>query len=211
MAMAFDELNSLSKKRIEYSQYFGEMELSEEEKRKRIKLAEELEFIFLAWFEWISEQELESLDSDAMHQRIDVSYCEHIKTYIGKREIPTQINEYVANITLDITESTLTHLDDEYYLSDERASVIAANEANVIGNYRQQVEAIKQGYKYKVWNTMRDDRVRHTHVVLDAKKIGIFESFDVGLCQMMYPKDASLGATAEEIVNCRCSLSYSKD
>ena len=45
----------------------------------------------------------------------------------------------------------------------------------------------------------------------DDTKIGIFERFNVGNMQMMFPRDVSLGAGPEEIVNCRCSLRYSKD
>ena len=62
-------------------------------------------------------------------------------------------------------------------------------------------------------DNFKDGRVRHTHIRLDEQKIGIFEHFDVGKTQMMFPRDTSLGADAfpEEIINCRCSLRYTKD
>ena len=50
--LAFDELNSLlaNKRSMPFGQYFGEMELSDEEIQNRIELAEKLEDGFLFVF-----------------------------------------------------------------------------------------------------------------------------------------------------------------
>lgn len=53
MGIPFDELNQLSqldklkRKSMDYEEYFGEMDLEEEEKEERISLAEKMEIIFL--------------------------------------------------------------------------------------------------------------------------------------------------------------------
>ena len=196
-----DELNVVEAP-ISYEQYFGEMEISEKEKQDRIKLAYEFEDYLLALFLILATEERER---EEYYQQADEEYCQIATKYMGVKETPVYINDYAAEITMSIVDTTLDNIDVDYYLSEERAKSIAANEANSIGNYREQVEMVKRGYKFK------DDRVRHTHVKVDNTKIGIFERFNVGNMQMMFPRDVSLGAGPEEIVNCRCSLRYSKD
>lgn len=200
-----DELNIAS-----YEQYFGEMELSEKEKKDRIQLAHKFEDAFLLLFA-MAVQEDENADS--CYQYIDDKYCQIATKYMDIKETPAYITEYAARATKSIVDTTLNNIDSEYYLSKDRAMLLAANEANSVGNYREQVEMVKQGYRFKTWCTMKDGRVRHTHIRLDEQKIGIFEHFDVGKTQMMFPRDTSLGADAflEEIINCRCSLRYTKD
>lgn len=184
------------------------MEISEKEKQDRIKLAYEFEDYLLALFLILATEERER---EEYYQQADEEYCQIATKYMGVKETPVYINDYAAEITMSIVDTTLDNIDVDYYLSEERAKSIAANEANSIGNYREQVEMVKRGYKFKEWRTMKDDRVRHTHVKVDNTKIGIFERFNVGNMQMMFPRDVSLGAGPEEIVNCRCSLRYSKD
>lgn len=200
-----DELNIVS-----YEQYFGEMELSEKEKNDRIQLAHKFEEAFLLLFAMIVQ---EDENADSCYQYIDDRYCQIATKYMGVKATPAYIVEYAAQVTRSIVDTTLENIDSEYYLSEDRAMLLAANEANSIGNYREQVEMVKQGYRFKTWRTMKDSRVRHTHIKLGEQKIGIFEHFNVGKAQMMFPRDTSLGANAfpEEIINCRCSLRYTKD
>lgn len=47
MAREIDELNELGSQIIDYEEYFGEMELTDEEKEKRIELARQFEVLFL--------------------------------------------------------------------------------------------------------------------------------------------------------------------
>jgi len=61
-----------------------------------------------------------------------------------------------------------------------------------------------QGYKKKMWVSQRDGDVRHSHFVADSQVVGIDENFIVGIDQLMYPGDPI--ASAEEIINCRCTL-----
>ena len=204
-----DELNIVDEP-IPYEQYFGEMEISNKEKKDREELAEELETIFIMLFAMAA---MEDEDSESCYQYLDDRYCRIATKYMGAKETPAYISEYAAQITKSIVDTTMENADTEYYLSKDRAMYLAANEANSIGNYREQVGMIKKGYRYKIWRTMKDSRVRHTHILLDEKKVGIFEHFEVGDTQMMFPKDTSLGADKhpEEIINCRCSLRYTKD
>jgi len=63
--------------------------------------------------------------------------------------------------------------------------------------------------KYKTWNTILDGRERITHNIADGQMQPIMMPFEVGSSLLMYPKDMSLDASLEEIINCRCSVSFS--
>ncbi len=62
----------------------------------------------------------------------------------------------------------------------------------------------------KFWDSAGDKRTRHTHLELESryKRIGgipLDEPFvSSSGARMLYPGDTSLGAGADEIVNCRC-------
>lgn len=65
------------------------------------------------------------------------------------------------------------------------------------------------GVAMKIWNTQRDDRVRHpprdkaNHVVLDLQQVPMTARFSNGL---MYPGEPS--APPAEIIECRCWLTF---
>lgn len=199
-----DELNVLNRRSIDYEEYFGEMELTEEEKKDRIYLAEMLEIIFLFYFLLLGEKQKEDYV-----QMIYEKYLSVAMNFLKLKEIPSYLEKYAIEFAENIVSVTNENISDEYYTSKDRAMFIAENEANTIGNYRQQVEAIKSGMRYKTWKTKNDFKVRHTHKEVNEKMICIFDAFKVGDSEMMFPKDESLGASAQEIVNCRCVVHYS--
>lgn len=199
-----DELHT---EKIVYETYFGEMEISDEEKKERLELAKELEPIFISFFYTFLEARED--DGDFL-QSLSVEYEKVALKFLKVREPPAYIKKYSKQITEDIIRTTIENKDTPYFTSIDRAMNIAANEANTIGNYREYTRMVKQGYKYKTWITMRDDKVRHTHAEANGYKVGIFDSFHIGASEMSFPRDYSLGAGAEEIVNCRCSLKYTK-
>ena len=191
--------------KIVYETYFGEMEISDEEKKERLELAKELEPISF-FYAFLEQGESEG----DFIQGISAEYEKAALKFLKVREPPAYIKEYSEKITEDIIRTTIENKDTPYFTSVERAMNIAANEANTIGNYREYTRMVKQGYKYKTWITMNDDKVRHTHAEANGYKVGIFDSFQIGASEMSFPRDYSLGASAEEIVNCRCSLKYTK-
>lgn len=199
-----DELHT---EKIVYETYFGEMEISDEEKKERLELAKELEPIFISFFYAFLES---GEGEEDFIQSLSAEYEKSALKFLKVREPPAYIKEYSEKITEDIIRTTIENKDTPYFTSVERAMNIAANEANTIGNYREYTRMVKQGYKYKTWITMNDDKVRHTHAESNGYKIGIFDSFQIGASEMSFPRDYSLGASAEEIVNCRCSLKYTK-
>lgn len=93
--------------------------------------------------------------------------------------------------------------------SQAKAIEVAQNEANSIFNCMEYADAVAKGYTKKTWITEGDRRVRPTHEDVDMETIDIDMTFQVGDSLMMFPKDTSMGASAKEIVNCRCSIRYS--
>lgn len=196
-----DEINIIGRS-MPYEDYFGDMDLTEKEKKERTELAEKFEILFLFLFLAYTKEQSQDLSSVLQAKYKDIS-----TEFIGKEKPTTYIEEYSKQIIDDVIRATNDNIDDPYYTSNDRAMYIAENEANAIANYRQQIEAVKSGKKYKTWLTMNDEKVRHTHKEIDSLKIPIFEAFQVGNSKMMFPKDSN--GNPEETVNCRCVLEYS--
>ena len=206
----FEELNNIevSKPRsIPYEEYFGEMDLSDEQKEKRISFAEQMDDVMLfifALFTVYRSYEMEPSYSFIVNELVD-----EYKLVAGNyTEIDKHLNDYIEEFSNNIVETTIKNQSDPYYMSDDRASYVAENEANTTLNYVQFQEAIKSGKTQKEWVDMRDRRERKSHLKVGGTKIPIRDAFVVGNSLMMFPKDDSLGAEASEIINCRCSVKY---
>lgn len=201
MLSIFDALSG-EKISIPYEEYFGEMDLTDGEKEERIKLAKEFEVLFLFLLMNYKKEQ-----SNEVKKMLQDKYKDIATAFIDAEKPSSYIEEYSKQIIEDTIRVTNDNIDDPYYTSWDRAMFIAENEANGIGNYRQQLEAVKSGKKYKTWLTMKDKKVRHTHKEIDNLKIPIFEAFQVGNSKMMFPKDSN--GEAKEIIGCRCVLEYS--
>ncbi|MCK5617720.1 hypothetical protein KAR91_88465 [Candidatus Pacearchaeota archaeon] len=60
----------------------------------------------------------------------------------------------------------------------------------------------------KVWDAILDDRTRPAHVSADGQVRGMGVPFIVAGEMLKVPGDTSLGASAGNIINCRCSARY---
>jgi len=58
----------------------------------------------------------------------------------------------------------------------------------------------------KIWIATPDDRTRDTHAQVDGDVVDKYESFKVGDVFMESPGD--LSAPPEEVINCRCTMSW---
>lgn len=208
----FDEINKLGepykKRAIPYDEYFGEMELTEEQKKERISFSEETEdFIKFILALILVMSDFGGIDEDYLTETLTTSYLGVIGAYTG---IDEYLETYAAEFSKDFIGTTLENIEDVWYLSDDRAMFDAENEANTILNYKEYMMAIASGYTQKEWRTFRDSRVRKTHRKLDGKTIGIKDLFFVGESLMRFPKDQSLNAKLTEICGCRCTIHYIK-
>ena len=79
------------------------------------------------------------------------------------------------------------------------AQVLTGQSPSVTGGSPRDVQVSKE------WVSMGDEVVRNAHVLADSQEKNLNQAFNVGGEQLRWPGDSSLGASAGNIINCRCS------
>jgi len=124
-----------------------------------------------------------------------------------------QIRDILAEATEegDSVQEIARSLDD-LYLDDiipNRSMTIARTEVGNAANFASHEAATQLGVPMKkTWNTLGDAFVRDTHADADGQTVKDEEPFEVGEDQLLWPGDISLGAGPEEVINCRCFLTW---
>lgn len=206
--LSFDELNALvtNERSLPYETYFGEMTLPEEEKAERIKMAEDLEEVFITTMIWLfTLEQANNTNYEPVRQRMEDDYMEVLRKCV---EVDNYLKTYVKSFSYDVIDSTKKHKNDPYYYSLDRARFMAENEVNTAINHARYIEAVNAGKTMKRWKSIIDDVTRKDHIEVNGKYIPIGQAFHVGDSWMLFPKDTSLGASANQIVNCRCAVIY---
>lgn len=196
-----------------YKKYFGEMPITETQKRERIEAAERFQRTFEEVFLLIEEARrgaLQGFDAlNVLYTSISMIRDGYIDILPDEMIDTDFASIYVNQFANDVVRVTYDQIDDPYFLSEDRAMFIAENEANTMYEDADYILALKEGMTRKKWVTMQDRRVRDTHREVEGVTIPIDEFFQVGNAQMLYPKDVINGGEyPEEIVNCRCSCIY---
>lgn len=213
---SYDELNIRPNNRRSepYKEYFSKMSISDKEKQERIAFSEQMEEVVLYILALI-ETTIESGETNREYIQTQF-YDKYLDVIASYMLIDTYIKRYALGVTKQIIDATFERfsaedksITDDYYLSNDRAMFISECEANSILNYRQYSKALKSGKTKKTWIDVGDKRERKTHLEVGGTTIPINEPFSVGDSLLMFPTDHSLGASADEIVNCRCSIQYS--
>ena len=213
--LSFDELNKLyeeeheeNERSMPFDQFFGEMGLSKEQTRKRTETAEDImAFILLAFREMYQEV----VDGEYGEYNPTETISENYKTMLTRMHIRlTALFEAIhADVAAaDIVAATMNHADDPYFFSKDRARLIAENESNFIWGDSEFQNAVLTGKTRKRWVAMMDRRTRETHRIANGQVMPILEPFQVGDSLLQFPTDTSLGASANEVVNCRCWCVY---
>lgn len=192
---------------IPYDEYFGDMELTEEEKKDRKNFAESMEEVMLFIFALFSVMKQYGYQNNSFIIReLRERYSETILKFM---HLDDYLKKYVEKFSRETIEITIKHEDETYYTSDDRAMFIGENESHFAFSHKEFSDAVKAGKTKKQWMDIRDDRERKTHREVGRTILPINKPFLVGNSKMMHPKDAeTYGASAEEIVNCRCSARY---
>lgn len=130
--------------------------------------------------------------------------------YAGENEFDTArtedlINEFIAGETMQ--ERVVRYLDNG---DIDKVITVAQTEFHRLfttgANDRAREIADTGRVVLKKWNTMLDDKVRDTHQVLEGEAIALDEYFTTYDGDMaLYPGDFE---SAENNVNCRCTLTY---
>lgn len=92
-------------------------------------------------------------------------------------------------------------------------AITAFNEAREEA-FRQAADtgAISPKNVKKVWSSTGDGRTRESHSALNGKEVGLNDPFDSPTgAKMLHPGDTSLGAGGEDVINCRCMVTYRVD
>ena len=206
--MSFDELNSLlaNKRSMSFEQFFGEMELSDDEIQQRIELAEKLEDGFLFVLALLfTMQQYNEVNWERARQEYENRYLSALAGYVT---ITPYIRQYVRDMSYDIMDSTKKHQAEYYYYSPDRGKFMAECEANTTRSYQCNEDAIAQGKTMKRWLTMGDKRVRTTHKEVGGTSKPIGEPFYVGGSLMMFPRDTQYSPPNSLVCGCRCSIEY---
>lgn len=213
---SYDELNIRPNNRRSepYKEYFSKMSISDKEKQERIAFSEQMEEVVLYILALI-ETTIESRETNREYIQTQF-YDKYLDVIASYMLIDTYIKQYALDVTKQIIDATFERfssedksITDDYYLSNDRAMFISECEANSILNYRQYSKAVKARKTKKKWIDVGDKRERKTHLEVGGTILPIDEPFSVGDSLLQFPKDTSLGASADEIVNCRCSIQYS--
>lgn len=98
--------------------------------------------------------------------------------------------------------------------SQYRALTAARTEVNAAANYGSQLAAKSTGLPVvKRWLSYIDDRTRDgssgcDHISADGQERQLDQPYDISGEQLMFPGDVSMGASAGNVVNCRCTEIY---
>jgi len=204
--MKIDKLNVVEKPKIlTIEKYFGEMPLTDEQKKKRIDMCEDFE-VFLLYIIELGE-ELDRMQLDILIGQLQMGFIEIASKHLDMTEA---IIERINEDAMYIAETTKKNLDVPFFTSPDRARLVAENETQSLFNLSEFDRAKEQGFKFKEWLAMLDEKTRETHAMADGQKVDIDTPFIVGNSLMMFPTDTSLGAPPEEIINCRCIMRYSR-
>lgn len=201
-----DEINSLYIDDSLFDEYFEKMEISEKEKEKRSDFSKEFNKMMLFIFSVVAVMKSYNyLRKRYIVERLSEEYRNVLLQYM---DIDDYLNNHINEFSEQTIETTFKNIDDDFFLSQDRAFLISVNEANTGFNYEEYINAVKSGKKYKVWITEKDNRVRKTHKALDNKKIPILKVFNVGKSYMRFAHDTFYGENYEELSNCRCTTKY---
>lgn len=202
-----DELNNLSEDEIfDIDDYFDEMELSEDGKDERKKFAKDMKEIMLFLFAlFLAMKENGYMDKRFIISQLQSRYSDLVLEYM---KIDKYIEEHIKEFSEETVDTTLKHIDEEFYLSEDRGVLISINEANNALNYKDFSNAIADGKTEKQWITEKDQKVRKTHKRLDDAIIPINDTFVVGDTLMRFPHDTLYGIDYKELSNCRCTVRY---
>lgn len=206
--MSWDELNQLVGRKISesYDEYFAPMHITEEQKKKRIRLAEDLEDVFIALLAELFYCEQEGIKIPA-----DI-YDRALEEYLAVIGSAVVTDDYLVEHAISTIADTIAvlkrHESDPFYYSEDRAMAISEGESNSVWNYTEFEEAVKNK-KFKTWHTIMDGHERESHAEVNGLTIPINDLFELKGGYMMYPRSDEYGASDDEIVNCRCSLTFS--
>lgn len=206
--------------------YYGEMDLSVTEKKFRIVMADELQSVVSKYYDAVRAI---AADKNASEKKrglllaavvtslrkaylgfFDKFYERYVGSIFQGGEPYYGVNAWRNQHALEFAVWIIKTAQSEPNLAFSQSHSIAVTrtEVNTVGNLAALDAAYRSGLRFKEWETFGDGKVRPSHRAVNGVRIPIDEPFTVGGSKLMFPGDTSLGADAEEIVNCRCTLKF---
>lgn len=109
---------------------------------------------------------------------------------------------YEGNFTIKKASERLREI---YEFSESRAETIARTEIITAGRSGQYFGDIQSGIVIgKQWRSALQERTRDAHRSADGQIVKVDEPFIVGGERLLFPGDTSLGASASNVIQCRC-------
>jgi len=209
--MKSDELNIVNTEQvvehrniISIPQFFDGMYLTESEKKARKDLAKKIYAIIVALLTIIKANKALNNEHDTgYYKEYLVDSLTPVYNEVFGENTYKSIIEHFAN---EFVDSTMRHIDEPYFTSDDRAVVNAEEQSNSVHNQSDYDTAVSSGKTRKIWVTKHDQRVRKTHEAADGQEVAIDEPFVVGSALLQFPCDPE--GALKEICNCRCSCIY---
>lgn len=207
--------------------YYGEMELPTAEKKVRIVMAEQLQGTVEKYYETVrailSDDKTSKRKKDILLAAAVLSlknaylsiFDKYYSAYInaagtGGGEPYSGANAWKRRRAYDfalwITQTA--RREPNLAFSESHAAAVTRTEVNAVCNLAAMDTAYRQGKRFKTWKTFGDAKVRPSHKAANGQRVPLDMPFIVGGYEMMFPNDSSLGAPAEEVVNCRCVLEF---
>lgn len=213
----FDEANIL---------FFSEMDLPTKEKYMRLKMANDFEIRIKKFIQKQAEVAQNKKLSKAeilfalglftvplikQYRAFSGKYYESYVSLISQKSkgnfnADNWIKQHSVDFSNWIQETTAENFDKDFVYSDQRINDIAKTETNSLCELATLDGYYREGYKKKEWVSFIDKKTRNSHKVANGQIVPLNEPFSVGNSLLMFPQDSSLGASAREIVNCRCIM-----
>ena len=214
---SFDEANIL---------FFSEMDLPTKEKYMRLKMANDFEIRIKKFIQKQAEVAQNKKLSKAeilfalglftvplikQYRAFSSRYYESYVSLISQKSrgnfnADNWIKQHSVDFSNWIQETTAENFDKDFVYSDQRINDIAKTETNSLCELATLDGYYREGYKKKQWVSFIDKKTRDSHKVANGQIVPLDEPFSVGNSLLMFPQDSSLGASAKEIVNCRCIM-----
>lgn len=200
-----DRLNNIQTKypKIDIEETIDLMDIPESDKEKRVELARKISEVFDWLFAFVISASYAQLDISIEELTLSVEYRLKDLVDVDIRYVSEQVERFAE----DAVATTVDRQDEDYFLSPQRSSEIAIDEANSVCGYEELDEAIKQGKTKKTWVSEKLKSTRKWHREMDGKTIPIEDYFHFDDCDMMMPH--AIEGTARQNSNCLCSLSFS--
>ena len=180
----FDEIEKI--RSMPYNRFFGEMGITKKQKQERVEFSDKIEddmrFLILLI---LIMKETGRVDTKKAAEQFEAKLLKWIARYI---DLDSETKAYISDFCLSTAQVTADHVNEKYYVSEDRIRLVSENTALDFLNHKDFKEAARNK-TYKTWNTIIDGKERETHHKEDQTTIPINNYFLVGKALMRYPHD----------------------